>query len=296
MIKKIQFLAILIFTSYSNRLAAQIISTDVPDTTIIKSTDHIGTHSYAFDIDHDGIKDFSIAVNATNVLPAGCTITPNMQTELSSWVGTMPSASNHIAMDAGFTASIGADSIIDANSHSWSLSQQNFLFEKTFSYPSCFWDSTINGHWLSDTTSFIGLKFKLGADIHYGYLHIRYQLGIDSLNNSFISVTVLDYAYNSLPDQPILAGEVVINSIDGNTSADYEIKLQYNTLNSQLKIENNLFGNTILEILNISGQIVHRSSLNKSQESIDFSTYPDGTYIYKLTAGKYFRSGRFIKN
>jgi hypothetical protein len=301
MIKKTTFMKIIFYTGIFIWLlqasaTAQIISTDVTDSTITKSSAQNGTLSYTIDLDNNGVKDFIIAVKALNNIPSGCTMTPAFQTELSSWIGTMPSASNPVATSSGYTALIDSDSTIDATSHIWSVAQQNFLYEKIYAYPSCVWDSTIDGTWMNDTTAFIGLKIKIGADIHYGYVHVRFDQGIDTANNSFISVTILDYAYNSAPDQPILAGEGIINAVGHSVNSIIQTVAYFNTLTNELQINNNSNDKITVSIFQIDGKMIKTIDSKEQLSFIDMSDIPGGIYLYSISGQKILASGRFVRD
>jgi hypothetical protein len=279
----------------AGNLKAQYYFTDVTDTTISKNSSQSGSQSYAFDIDNDNIKDFVIGVQSFIVTPVGCSMTPATQTDLSCWVGTMPSFNNEIALENGYTAIVPFDSVIGANSHMWSSSQQNFLFNKVNMFQLCVWDSVFEGNWQTDTNAYIGLKFKSGADMLYGYLHVRFVYGIDSLNNYFIAATILDYAYNSIPDENIIAGEDIVIAVPENSISEHALDIKYNNGVNELTIKNNSSGEIKLLIYNASGQLVHSGHFKQENYLLEFKNYDNGFYTYKAFTNNFFKTGNFIK-
>ena len=59
-----------------------------------------------------------------------------------------------------------------------------------------------NPPWPEFLTAFVGVEFAIGADTHYGW--IRVEVFAPPGNGG----TIMDWAYNSIPGQPILAGQV----------------------------------------------------------------------------------------
>lgn len=60
------------------------------------------------------------------------------------------------------------------------------------------------GNWSADTqTNFIGVRFNIGANTHYGWI----RLTVDNINHR---LTIHDYAYEDTPDTPINAGQMFI--------------------------------------------------------------------------------------
>jgi hypothetical protein len=60
--------------------------------------------------------------------------------------------------------------------------------------------NTIVGNWIDMNSYYLGLKLISGGHIYYGWARLSY-----SSYSGFLFL--FDYAYNSIPDQPILAGQ-----------------------------------------------------------------------------------------
>jgi len=60
----------------------------------------------------------------------------------------------------------------------------------------------INNGEFRNTTGYAGLKFTDATDIYYGWI----QVSVTNYNNSNITGTLIDWAYNSTPGEPIPAG------------------------------------------------------------------------------------------
>ncbi len=55
------------------------------------------------------------------------------------------------------------------------------------------------GLWIGKIDKYLGIQFKIAGKTHYGWIRLSHQPGADA-------ITVSDYAYNTLPEQGILAG------------------------------------------------------------------------------------------
>jgi len=58
------------------------------------------------------------------------------------------------------------------------------------------------GRWLNVTNDYLGLKFAINGKIHYGWARLTVQV----LGGAFIKATLTGYAYESIPNKPIIAG------------------------------------------------------------------------------------------
>jgi hypothetical protein len=226
------------------------------------------------------VDDYNIAVQAI-VNTSGCSsINPPFKTDLNVWAATMPSYSNQIGITSGYTANVPDSTLIDAGAYTWSFASQNFLHSFTFSDAGCVWDSLTNGYWTSGDSSYIALKFKIGSSIYYGWLHVYLQSELIGTNEYQISLTVLDYAYNSVAGQGILAGD------NGLPTAIQPIK------NSSLQIA--VFPNPAADKINLPD--IHlaeiylfdkNGSLVKeiyNQTSVDVSDLKSGIYYLKIAS------------
>jgi hypothetical protein len=58
------------------------------------------------------------------------------------------------------------------------------------------------GRWINVTNSYLGLKFKIKGKTHYGWARLTVQI----LSGSFVKATLSGYAYETIPNKPIIAG------------------------------------------------------------------------------------------
>lgn len=291
-----KYIAVLFFISLSYQTTrGQIIYTDITDTTITKTSSQSGTSSFRFDVNNDGIDDFNFAVRATITTASGCPgINPPSKTGLSAWAAPMPPFSNFIADTAGFAASLDSTNTI-GTSLSWSSAQQSYLYDLSYTFPSCSWDSTQEGVWQLDDTSFIGLKFKIGASIHYGWVRASLHYGYNISGEMEVSITIFDFAYNNVPDEPLIAGQMPIIPGVFNPSLRELISVYPNPAGEYLMVDNSSSNEFIFTISSSRGDVVVSKNISSS-ERINLSTLKAGAYLYSITNGKsVLKNGTFIK-
>jgi len=64
------------------------------------------------------------------------------------------------------------------------------------------------GHWVNVTNGYLGLKFRIGGKTHYGWARMTVETGAPPTPNApRISATLTGYAYETIPNKPIIAGK-----------------------------------------------------------------------------------------
>ncbi len=142
----------------------------------------------SLDIDGDGIKDFSI-INNLGISNKG--FIKNLQAG-NSWHG---SASNKWVY-----AFYSRAYIISTNVFFNGTGLLGGFNSST---------STHSGYFPGQGNKFIGIKFKIGTDTHYGWIRINMPTNVDS-------VKIIDWAYQKLPDQRIVTGDTAAPVLSGS--------------------------------------------------------------------------------
>ena len=141
---------------------------------------------YKLDLNHDKIADFILVnthgcntdycVDALSAIPAGGNGVEGVRGFLS-----IPYAS---ALNHG--AQIGPKAHFSGRLMASSQSGQGSL-----------------GRWLNVTNGYLGLKFTVKGKIHYGWARLTVQV----LGGAFIKTTLTGYAYETIPNKAIIAGQ-----------------------------------------------------------------------------------------
>lgn len=230
--KNLLFTAILIILSLigGSTAEAQIIYTDViPDTTV-QSDGGV----YALDLNNDGITDFNIAIFNNQIAqcgssgsnkPGGCGTITNY------YIIITPNGVNAIISDSdsewSMTSAFLLGTPIDSSSSTWN-NNSNFLEALgyyCFQGESC--EISLIGNFGSEGDKYIALQLDVNSQKYYGWVRLSTYWGQDGFGSEGggvgdpSSFTVKDYAYNSTPDQPILAGQLNNNPIVILPSTNY---------------------------------------------------------------------------
>ena len=193
-------------TRHTTTGSSTIVYTDVkPDSLILKNH----TDSFKIDLNNDGIPDFEFA--RSHVVLCDDNI-------LGTWayaitLSVKPASGNNAIMTTGPNLPRALDSSTAiAKDSLWATISQVLLYGATSATGHCKTSvPIIRGYWLNVFDKYIGLKFIKGNSMYYGWARLSssYSLAPVPNHNLIISgqLTLKDYAYNSIPNQSILAGQ-----------------------------------------------------------------------------------------
>jgi len=280
--------ALLLLALIATQAQAQIIYTDViPDATYNASSD-----TCSLDLNNDGNIDFLI-VQRTLAAPCPGNITncnPNITRPRSS-VRVTPLGTNAVANAASFAAQLPEWQSIDPAS-SWNYAAAQVLM--TQGVPLCIQGppfqfgcapGTFTGAWLNgasvNSPRFLALRFDSAGSTFYGWA----RLSIPANGTSFI---LMDYAYNSVPGEAILAGDVGSISTGITSSALRGMQLAPNPFTSVLNIAlpTGSTGTVFCRVLSLTGQeLLTRTVAATSGPSaitLDLASLAPGTYLLEM--------------
>lgn len=226
--------------------SGQIIYTDI-------TPDHEGSANseYMLDIDNDGTNDFKLR----NADLAG--IYNNLYIDpMNSSNGVMGSQ-GYFGYAYPFALNSG-----DAISNAGSWNDNSF---QSLNFASC-----MIGNWCDITDGYLGVRFNIDGATHYGWI----RLDVGQIPSSFV---VKDYAYNSIADEAITAGQQTL-SVGDLSSQNIEIK----ALNKHIALHN-LPENTNYRLFSMTGQsLLNGTIANQTSYSINANTMASGAYILEL--------------
>lgn len=226
--------------------SGQIVYTDVnPDV-----TNGGGGTSDFIDINNDGINDFVIGTTADAIGFNG--INPT-----DSWVGSEGSYLYPFALDSGDPISAGN---ID-----WYGGPSNV---GTLNYNSCYSGAGAS-NWCGVTDKYLGLRFQIAGNTHYGWARLDVTLPADSF-------TLKDYAYNTVADAPINAGQTTLSTEEFSSKT---IKIV--ALNESIRLSN-LFSKVDYQLFDISGKVVSYGITYGDSHEIKAHGISKGIHILEL--------------
>ena len=241
------------FALAATQADAQIIYTDInPDSTVA-----LGGSFYNLDLDNDGTFDF--AINVTIGTSASYT---------SQQIGISPAGTNGVA-----GSSVGAYIYPFAmNAGDTIKTSLQFNLGPNQSMASYFGASYSYGNWLGVTDKYLGLKFYIGTAAHYGWA----RLDVNATANQFI---IKDYAYNTVADAYILAGQTAVGINENMTNNT--VSIHSSEKNILIRFLNELPVNAEVKITNMLGQQIYASLLSEKETRINLNE-KTGIYIVTL--------------
>lgn len=237
-----RFFAILFIAFLTLGSSAQINHIDFED------IDGNANFSQTFDIDNDGTDDFTIASGDFG---------------LGASFGIAPLNSNEI-VNVSFSgpAAMLVDESINSDS-AWSGFGSQAFFMNWFN------TGFITGNWQGVTDRFVGLKYNANDGVHYAWLRM------DVTNDA--EWTIKDYAYNTVPDAEIAAGQTMVLGNDKEFSSDVNVY----ACNNEILIKN-LPEEATYELYSITGQRVSNGIAQRMNHSIEAYRMSTGIYVLKV--------------
>ena len=286
-----------LFIASALSTSAQIVHTDVvPDQVYNLMND-----TCLLDLDNNAQVDLIIRLVRDTVgpyCPPPCLF--SMTHPYHVFVDPMPG--NQIADSvATYVSELSSGDTIDG-SLLWGADASQLLAEN--GGPSCF---LLNGNWycflanngnanwgfLTGETGFVGVQFLISGSIHYGWA----RLSIHRNGVEILDFTLMDYAYNSVPNEPIAAGDTL--SISTAISEDVP--------GPQFSVFPDPFveGTTIqcagthrmpclMIISDPSGREVRRILLRESKTLMHREGLASGVYLYRVNNDRRIASGRMV--
>jgi hypothetical protein len=263
---------------FSASATAQIVYTDInPDSTIIRTTipgrGSISTEQ-TIDVNNDGIPDLKFTLVSRRITP----FNPGQSVSITGSVSATPLNGSALLTDSsGYPAKMSLNDSIDANAN-WSTIASQILISKTTS------STTITlGDWNTATDGFLGLRFIVGAQTHYCWIRLNVEAFTSGANAAIL--VIKDFAYNSIPDQLILAGESTTSGIIENSGA-LSIHLFPNPSSNHLTIAlRNETRKVKVSIVDITGKVIYTlTETNTQNVEVNTSELKEGIYVVEIQA------------
>ncbi len=262
----------------ASQAQAQIVYTDiVPDTVI-----NLNGETYHLDLNNDGTADFDIYHYQALSCPAPCSS--------SGWVRPAsikivdPLGANAWADTLLQPAELPPQRVID-DGLIWNNSLGTVASITTHCIATVCEPLMATGNWSDgismDSLRYLGLRFSSGGATYYGWA----RLSMYSPFEHVLGYILKDYAYNSVPDEPILAGEGadISTGIAGITHSS--VQISPNPFTSVLSVSSGAHstGAVICTVRSLTGQVlVTRSfplSSGHSPLSLDLASLASGIYV-----------------
>jgi hypothetical protein len=162
----------------------------------------INQSSFALDLNGDGVTDYTFANSQTFVTVGK---PPNTMQQLQSASLTVtPSGSNEVAADTVTNKGV-TTTTADASVLSFGTSLSGLTFSNTSPQMAAAGKGAPKqpGNWTGVTDQFLGLRFDINGQQHYGWA----ELSVGSAANG-LPATLEGWAYDTTANEPIAAGQV----------------------------------------------------------------------------------------
>jgi hypothetical protein len=234
---------------------AQIVYTDVnPDFA------HPGDE-YGYGLDMNNDSNFDFAIFSGDSIYGG---TDRVRYTVIAPYGTA-AASNAIAGEApsgyNYALALNSGDMIDATLN-WIAATNTMAYNVNSANP-------YNENWNGVTDKYLGLKFKVGANTHYGWARMDVQAVADVW-------TLKDYAYNGTPDGSITAGQMA-----GVNTMELESLVHFvNQPNNTVKVVvNGGLTQGAITLVSANGQTVSTGNVDSDEYIVDLNGLSAGIYV-----------------
>ena len=268
------FFLVMAFFAFSELINGQIVYNDITDCTTVVTENNSQMNLCNIDFDSNGVTDYNFRWDFfggqwfVHLVP---------QDFMNSKIAFKGTSTN--AFGGRFVKPFSINEII-GSTETWGTSMpEPFIGE-----------STTDANFLDLGDKYVGVQFKKNGLDHYGWILVNF-----SLTGTIRQLTVKAFAYNSVPNQQILAGQTTNLSVSENNLLK-TFKLYPNPVKESFNI-GDLENYVSYEILNTLGQIVKKGTINSNEKEIDVSELNQGIYYIRLYDNKsVIAQKKFIKS
>ncbi len=276
---------------YSVSANAQIVYTDLNPNIVLSCTfNNPCSGDYSLDLNNDGINDFVLSARKKFVGCGACGSLIYVSTEADSAV--ISSTSTSWIADA--TGGYPVNTLIDS-SLGWTNAIHTLVTKRVhcvpctsspgshLSYPPA------SGPWLNVYGKYLGLKIQVGADFYYGWIKLALAIAQNT-----VSINIMEYAYNSTPNQPILAGQTVATGVNENSFAS-SISLYPNPAPNQLTITLGSSAKNIeVTIADITGKVIYTTTKGTQKIEVNTKDFAAGIYLVQIQTADFIATKKLV--
>jgi hypothetical protein len=239
---------------------AQVVYTDVNPDYSHDAPQNNGFAVYPLDLNNDQTIDF--------VIVSRDTVTPNATVRLT--LAAPYGAGNAVAGEnpGGYDYALALDinSMVDSTLN-WIAATNTMAYNVDSANP-------YNENWNGVTDKYLGLKFVVGANTHYGWARLdSYAIGD--------SVVVKDYAFDATPNVGIMTGAMGASLTE--TQVENLVKFINKSNNSVQVVLNGNLTNGVVSVVSSTGQVVSTDAITEKTFSVDMNNLSSGIYMVNVT-------------
>lgn len=239
---------------------AQVVYTDVNPDYSHDAPQNNGVAVYPLDLNNDQTFDFLIVSRDT--------VTPNATVRLT--IAAPYGAGNAVAGEnpAGYDYALALDmnSMVDSTLN-WIAATNTMAYNVDSANP-------YNENWNGVTDKYLGLKFVVGGNTHYGWARLdSYAIGD--------SIVLKDYAFEATPNVGILTGAMGASLTE--TQVENLVKFVNQANNTVQVVVNGNLTNGVVSVVSSTGQVVSSDAITEKTFSVDMNNLSSGIYMVNVT-------------
>jgi len=266
--------------------AGQVVYTDIKDTTLVNNGDY-----FDIDLNNDGIFegriemiDVSSSFYSIQLKVKGAVVNSfnNASVNAISSVTSSSSTTSTVYLAAALNRNVNINNSLNIWSNgsgnaTSSGSSSSVLLGADFSLvsPSSTSSNSV-GQFPGAGDKFLGVKFTIGTNTHYGWMRLDMSADSDSL-------TIKDFAYDSTANAAILAGDT--GTTVGLSVIEQDKKIEYYSSNGKIIFKTKPSANSTLSIFDLSGRLIQTEAIG-IQNEFSFQGSLEGIYIVEIRDSK----------
>ena len=239
---------------------AQVVYTDVNPDYSHDAPENNGFAVYPLDLNNDQTVDFLVASKDT--------VTANAHVRFKLAV---PHGAGHAVAGAtpcayAYALALDINTMVDFTLN-WIAASNTMAYNVDSNNP-------YNENWNGVTDKYLGLKFVVGANTHYGWARLdSYAIGD--------SVVVKDYAFDATPNTGIMTGNMGASLTE--TQIENLVKFVNQANNSVQVVVNGNLTNGTVSVVSTTGQVVSSDAITEKTFSVDMNNLSSGIYMVNVT-------------
>lgn len=239
---------------------AQVVYTDVnPDYSHDAPQDN-GYAIYPLDLNNDQTVDFVIASRDT------VTANAHVRFTLAAPYGAGNAVAGENPGGYDYALALDINSMVDSTLN-WIAATNTMAYNVDSANP-------YNENWNGVTDKYLGLKFVVGANTHYGWARLdSYAIGD--------SIVVKDYAFEATPNVGIMTGNMGASLTE--TQIENLVKFVNKPNNSVQVVVNGNLTNGVVSVVSSTGQVVSTDAITEKTFSVDMNNLSSGIYMVNVT-------------
>ncbi len=269
----------MMFSAIAN---AQIIYTDIVTDSAYTLT-RSGTHTYNLDLNGDSITDFLIEAKRSRPRypedPYTCSVSITPQANNAFMTTTLNTVKKLVPGDE------------ISSSQAWhNVTLQNLKWYQTEWVFTGGFKITDTGEWDNVIDGYVGLQLMNGGQTFYGWVRMDADVSADTA-----SMTIKDFAYNAIPNQPILAGQTMTTGIIESTLAS-SINLFPNPADDHLTIALGTNNKKIqVTITDITGKVIYTTIATDTQKvEVNTNDFAEGIYVIQIQTADFIGAKKLL--